>query len=174
MYGANQSAIEGIPEMDYRYIRITDINENGKLNSDWKTAEVIEDKFILKEGDILFARSGATAGKTFFYKESFGKALFAGYLIRFQAKVGILDAKFLNFILKSKNYQNWVLDTRSGTAQPNINAQQYSSFEIPLPSFQEQQSIVSEIEKIEIEAVKLEEELADMATGTEIILKKYL
>lgn len=49
--------------MDYRYIRITDINEDGTLNDDWKTVAEVEKQYILKEGDVLFARSGATAGK---------------------------------------------------------------------------------------------------------------
>ncbi len=173
MYGANESAAEGNPQKDYRYIRITDINDDGSLNNDWKTVEKVEEKYILKNGDFLFARSGATAGKTFIYNEKYGKAIFAGYLIKFTVKES-LNSSYLNFILKSENYQNWVLQKRVGTAQPNINAQQYSSFEIPLPPLFEQQKIVSEIEKIEEKINVLEKEIALIPEQKEAVLKKYL
>ncbi|MDR3219725.1 MAG: restriction endonuclease subunit S [Dysgonamonadaceae bacterium] len=174
MYGANESAVEGNPKTDYRYIRITDINDNGTLNNDWKTAENIEEKYVLKQGDFLFARSGATAGKTFLYTEKYGKALYAGYLIKFETKKELLLPAFLNFILKSDIYKEWVLQKRIGTAQPNINAQQFSSFEIPLPPLSTQQQIVSEIEKTEAQIAVLEQEIAEIPKQKEEILKKYL
>lgn len=174
IYGANEKAISGNPLSDYRYIRITDINDNGSLNNDWKTAEKVEEKYILKEGDFLFARSGATAGKTFLYKEKYGKALYAGYLIKFNVQSKKLNSDFLNFILKGDNYNNWVLDMRRGAAQPNINAQQYSSFEIPKISISEQEKIILEIEKIETKLNELEVEINLIPKQKEQILKKYL
>ncbi len=174
IYGANEKAINGNPFSDYRYIRITDINDNGTLNNDWKTAENIEEKYILKEGDFLFARSGATAGKTFLYKEKYGKALYAGYLIKFNVKKEKLNSDFLNFVLKGDNYNHWVLDMRRGAAQPNINAQQYSSFEIPNISLSEQEKIVLEVEKIEKKLMELEKEIDLIPKHKELILKKYL
>lgn len=173
-YGANESAIAGNPETGYRYIRITDINENGNLNHDWKTAEKVEEKYILNEGDFLFARSGATAGKTFLYKQEYGKALYAGYLIKFTMKQNLLNSRFLNFILKGNPYQKWVLEIRGGTAQPNINAQQYSSFEIPVIPISEQQKIVAKIEKIEEQIASLQKEIAEIPKQKVAILKKYL
>ena len=63
MYGANEIAIDGDPQTDVRYIRITDIDADGNLqNEDWKTAKRVDEKYTLDENDILFARSGATAG----------------------------------------------------------------------------------------------------------------
>lgn len=174
IYWANESAVSGNSSNDYRYIRITDINDSGNLNDDWKTAENVDEKYILSDGDFLFARSGATAGKTFLYKEKYGKALYAGYLIKFPVKQGLLNSSFLNFILKSDIYQKWVLEMRTWTAQPNINAQQYSSFDIPLPPLSEQQDIVAEIEKIEAEIATLEMELASIPAQKEAILRKYL
>jgi len=174
VYGANEKAIHGDPSTDYRYIRITDIDDNGCLNSDWQTSENIEEKYVLKDGDFLFARSGATAGKTFLYKSSFGKAIYAGYLIKFETKKDLLLPEFLNLALKSSIYQNWVFGIRKGAAQPNINAQQYSSFEIPLPSLQEQHKIVAEIEQIESQIASLEKELQAIPKEKEEILKKYL
>lgn len=174
LYGANESAVKGNPNSDYRYIRITDIKDDGTLNDDWKTANRIEEKYILKDGDFLFARSGATAGKTFLYKKEYGKALYAGYLIKFQVKNELLNSTFLNFILKGNRYKDWVVERRLGTAQPNINAQQYSSFEIPVPPLSEQEKIVSEIEKIEAEIKALENEIAGIPKQKEEVLKMYL
>jgi type I restriction enzyme M protein len=174
IYGANEKAINGDPDSDYRYIRITDINDGGSLNNDWKTAESIEGKYTLREGDFLFARSGATAGKTFLYTSKYGKAIYAGYLIKFETKKEVLLPGFLNFILKGSEYQNWVLNMRKGAAQPNINAQQYSSFQIPLPTIEEQQKIVTQITEIENKIAVLESELITLPQQKESILNKYL
>ncbi len=149
MYGANVAAIDGNPKTDYRYIRITDIDDNGYLNDDWKTAEEIDEKYILKDGDFLFARSGATAGKTFLYNEKLGKAIYAGYLIKFSPKKNVLNPKYLNNLTHLSDYKNWATLTRGGTAQPNINAEQYSQYQIPLPPLDVQKSIVAECDKID-------------------------
>ena len=132
MYGANTSAKDGDISVDYRFIRVTDINDDGFLNSDWKTASLIEDKYVLNDGDFLFARSGATAGKTYRYDESAGKAIFAGYLIKFKTIESELLPLFLELLTKSTDYKNWISKTRGGTSQPNINAQQFASYLIPL------------------------------------------
>lgn len=174
MYGANEKAVFGNTKTDYRYIRITDIDDDGNLKGDWVTAEKIEEKYILKNEDFLFARSGATAGKIFLYDEKFGKAVYAGYLIRFRTKKELLLPCFLRFILQSEIYKNWVLEKRQGTAQPNINAQQYGSFEIPLPNLSEQQKIVAQIQKIETHIAELNKELQSIKNQKVEILKKYL
>jgi type I restriction-modification system DNA methylase subunit/restriction endonuclease S subunit len=143
-YGANEKAIEGNPLTDFRYIRITDIDYNGNLNNDFKTCENIEIQYILEEGDFLFARSGATVGKTFLFKSKFGKALFAGYLIRFRTQKEKLIPEFLNYITQSDYYKNWIGAVQTGTSQPNVNAQIYSDLKIPLPPLEVQQKIVDE------------------------------
>ncbi|MDD5150881.1 MAG: restriction endonuclease subunit S [Flavobacterium sp.] len=158
-YGANEKAINGNRENDLRYIRITDINDDGFLNDDFKTSENVENQYILDNGDFLFARSGNTVGKTFLYKEKFGKALFAGYLIRFKTKKELLIPDFLNNITKTFYYKNWVKSVQTGGSQPNINAQIYSDFKIPLPPLDIQQKIVSEIEVLEVKEKKAKEEI---------------
>ena len=164
-YGANVAATEGNPLSVYRYIRITDITDTGELNNDWKTAEKIEEQYILKDKDLLFARSGATAGKPFLYREKFGKALFAGYLIRFRFKKDVMPEYVFQFCL-AEEYHKWVLAHRGGTAQPNINAQQYSSFNIPLPPTNVQENIIQEcdtvdkeVEKARLQVAKLESQI---------------
>ena len=145
-YGANESAVNGNPDTDYRYVRITDITDDGRLNNDWKTAERVEERYILNEGDILFARSGATAGKVFYYRQEYGKALYAGYLIRFKFNPEKVMPLYVYELLSSITYRNWVINTRGGSAQPNINAQQFASFKIPVPSIESgvQQNLVNE------------------------------
>lgn len=145
-YGANEPAVDGDPDRDFRYIRITDINEDGSLGSDWVTAPNIDEQYILSEGDILFARSGATAGKVLYYKHEVGKAIYAGYLIRFRFNASKVIPLFVYDILCSNNYHQWASIIRGGSAQPNINAKQFSSYEIPLPPMDIQQKIVAECE----------------------------
>ena len=156
-YGANVAATEGNPLSDYRYIRITDITDTGELNNDWKTAERVDEQYILADKDLLFARSGATAGKPFLYRKKFGKALFAGYLIRFRFTEKIMPEYVFQFCL-AEEYRRWVLAHRGGTAQPNINAQQYSSFKLPLPPADVQEKVVIECEAIdkEVETAKIQ------------------
>ncbi len=148
-YGATEKAIDGNKETDYRYIRITDIMDDGNLGEDWKTAEHIDEQYILNDGDILFARSGATVGKSFIYKNSIGKAIYAGYLIRFQFNREHILPCYAYSITSSVKYKEWVEMHKGRTAQPNINGQQYSSFKIPVPPIDVQKQIVEEIGKIE-------------------------
>lgn len=173
-YGANIKAIDGNPESDYRYIRITDIDDCGNLLNDWKTAEKVEDKYILQDGDFLFARSGATAGKTFYYtKDKCEKAIFAGYLIRFKCKKE-LNSRFLDILCKSDIYKKWAENIRGGAAQPNINAQQFSSYEIPVPPIKEQEKIVSQIEELEKQIAEAQSIIDNSKQQKQAILDKYL
>ena len=159
-YGANVAATEGNPSSDYRYIRITDITETGELNNDWKTAERVDEQYILADKDLLFARSGATAGKPFLYREKFGRALFAGYLIRFRFTEKIMPEYVFQFCL-AEEYRKWVLAHRGGTAQPNINAQQYSSFKLPLPPTDVQGKVVIECEAVDKEVEEARKQIRE-------------
>jgi type I restriction enzyme M protein len=174
-YGAAEKALMGDPEKDYRYIRITDVNGSGALtDKEFMTAENIEPKYVLQDGDFLFARSGYTAGKTFLYKERYGKAIYAGYFIRFRCSPNYLLPKFLDLVTKSENYQDWVLQTRGGSSQPNINAAQFSNYQIPLPSVEEQEKVIAEIEALENKIAEAEERLSKAAERKAEILRKYV
>lgn len=117
-----------------RYIRITDIDQYGDLNNDKMSASVVEDKYMLHEGDILFARSGATVGKTYLYHEKDGKCLYAGYLIRLIPDTTKVTPEYVFYFTKTSYYEKFVADASLGnTAQANINAQQYSNLQIMLP-----------------------------------------
>jgi restriction endonuclease S subunit len=141
-YGANEIAIDGKPRQDIRYIRITDIDEFGNLRSDeWKTAQNIEEKYLLNEGDILFARSGATAGKCFLYKNEYGKSIFAGYLIRFIFDTSKVNPKYIFYYTQLERYKLWVKSIQRPSGQPNINSEEFKSFKIPLLHIQTQNRI---------------------------------
>ena len=147
-YGANESAIAGNPTTDYRYIRITDITDDGYLGPEWMTAENIEEQYILQDGDFLFARTGATAGKYFLYESKYGKAIYAGYLIRFQFDNSIVLPKYIKNVLRLKPYTEWAEYNRRGR---NINATRYSAFRIPLPPIPVQKEIINECSIIDKE-----------------------
>ncbi len=144
MYGANEIAVDGDPQTDVRYIRITDIDDHGNLRGDdWKTARRVEKKYALDRNDLLFARSGATAGKAFIHKREGGKAIFAGYLIRFRFDETRINPLFVFYYTLLSRYRFWVQIIQRPSGQPNINSKEFKAFEIPLPPPSIQNHIVS-------------------------------
>ena len=141
-----------------RYLRITDITEWGDLNDEKVSAKLDEEKEqeLLEEGDILFARTGATVGKTLMYKEAFGKCLFAGYLIRYRLKKEMILPKFLFYITHSDNYYKWVLENQKAAAQPNISAKLYNEYLVLYPPLSEQQSIVATLDSLKSKVDRLQ------------------
>ena len=131
-----------------RYLRITDITEWGELNNDSVSVDgdVIEDRYMLKDGDVLFARTGATVGKTLIYDPSFGKCCYAGYLIRYRPDKSIVLPRILFFITHSTPYYDWVAKNQKLATLPNISAKLYNGFELTLPSIKEQDDIVSRLD----------------------------
>lgn len=130
-YGTNTSAIDYI-EGTARYIRITDINDDGSLNEDIKSAELYDDKYALAKNDIVFARTGATVGKTYLHES--GDAIYAGYLIKYHPDESFIRPRFLKAFTHSSTYYNWVSKTQKVGAQPNISAVQYDNMPILVPS----------------------------------------
>ena len=141
MYGANESA-ESEVESYPRYIRITDIDEDGKLRPDTfrSLPPAKAEPYLLKKGDLLFARSGATAGKTYLFNEDI-KACFAGYLIKASLKETLLP-EYLNYYTKSGVYDNWKKSIFIQSTIPNIGAEKYANLQITLPSKKGQKDII--------------------------------
>ena len=142
-YGANETGIfydESLP----RYIRITDILLDGQLKNDGKQSLTEEQakKYILEDEDILFARSGATVGKTFYYKNSYGRAAFAGYLIRAKTDKNIMLPLFLYFTTNSAGYEKWKETTSIQATIQNIGANRYNDFILTVPPLNEQKEII--------------------------------
>ena len=146
-YGANERAVDGISDVDCRYIRITDLDDHGNLlNDDWRTAEEIDLKYLLEENDVLFARSGSV-GRAFIYKSIFGQSIFAGYLIRFKFDTTKVNPSFVFHYTLTKIYKLWVHSVQRTTIQANINSKEFQSLEIPLPPLDVQNSMVKEVNK---------------------------
>ena len=131
-YGSGASAVEYNDKV--RYIRITDIDDFGNLKSEKVSPSKIEEKYYLDYGDILFARSGATVGKNFIYKDN-QKAIFAGYLIRLKVNEKVANPKYVYNCLNTTSYKNFIFRKKGMSSKPNINAKQYSEFKIPVPPF---------------------------------------
>lgn len=144
MYGANEAAEDDIPE-NPRYIRITDFADDGKLKDDtFKSLPYdIARNYLLKDGDVLFARSGATVGKTFQYRNYIGLACFAGYLIKASPRTSELDSDFLYYYTKSGIYENWKNIIFIQATIQNIGADKYSCLSIPVPPITNQKGIAA-------------------------------
>ena len=143
-YGANESALLENREHP-RYIRITDFGRNGKLREEtFKSLppEIASD-YILENGDILFARSGATVGKTFQFKNYDGSACFAGYLIKASPNAELIMSDFLYAFTKSSYYEKWKESILNQATIQNIGADKYAMLDVPLPPNMEQIAIAN-------------------------------
>lgn len=147
-YGANEAALEDNSDWP-RFVRITDIAADGSLRDETfkSLSPEIANPFLLSDGDILFARSGATVGKSFIYRPSWGVACFAGYLIRFRCDQRRALPDYINLYAQSSAYWHQV---STGTIQAtiqNFSAEKYADIVVPLPSMKTQQEIVDEMAK---------------------------
>ena len=139
-YGMNAAAKSY--DGENKYIRITDIDESSSTYDDKDIVSpdgTLSDNYLVKERDILLARTGASTGKTYLYRKSDGKLYYAGFLIR--ANVTTHNPYFVFSQLHTHRYWRWVsiMSTRSG--QPGINSQEYSSFPVFTTSIQEENKI---------------------------------
>jgi len=142
-YGLNAAAIKF--DGANKYIRITDIDdETHEFKTNALTSPGADlsfaDNFKLKEGDILFARTGASVGKTYNYKYSDGLVYYAGFLIRARIKPSF-DTEFVFQSTLTNRYNNFIRLTSQRSGQPGVNAQEYSNFNILVPKLNEQQQI---------------------------------
>ena len=142
-YGLNAAAKEF--DGKNKYIRITDIDDASRefLLSDLSSPDICLDgmsKYLLSSGDVVFARTGASVGKTYIYRENDGIVYFAGFLIR--AKVNQdNDAEFVFQSTLSPSYEKYIRITSQRSGQPGVNAQEYSEYDLFAPSKEEQQRI---------------------------------
>ena len=142
-YGLNVPAsdFDGI----HKYLRITDIDdETHRFNKSDLTSPLTDlmkcEQYRLAEGDLLFARTGASVGKTYLYQSSDGLAYYAGFLIR----AHVHDDASADFVFQStltERYRRFVSITSQRSGQPGINAKEYSEYEVPTPSLSEQRLI---------------------------------
>jgi len=132
-----------------KFLRITDI-QNGNVN--WgqvpgcKINFEDEDSYRLKEGDIVFTRTGATTGKSFLLKDP-PRAIFASYLIRLRPNRSKILPEYLYTFFQSDRYWTQIINQARGGAQPNFNATMLAKLNLPLPPNSEQQTLIRKIDK---------------------------
>jgi type I restriction enzyme S subunit len=166
-YGANEPAVSE-DRAAPRYIRITDLNDDGTLRHDTfqSLPEAVAVPYLLQDGDILLARSGATVGKALHYRAEWGRACFAGYLVRLRPDRRKILPDYLYYYTQSQTFrqQVWVSTVQSTIA--NVNAERYGNFTIPLAPLEEQQAIVkfldSRIQKLDALLRMVELQLAKL------------
>lgn len=159
-YGAGYKAEK--KQRDVRYIRITDINEDGSLNEDYASVAKYDKQYLLKHNDFLIARTGNTVGKTFLYDESMGKAIYAGYLIKFELNTDKVNPHYLLAYTKSSVYKTWIKNNMRVSAQPNINSKQYEESPIILPPLDIQNDIVARITALRTEQKDLQQQASKL------------
>ena len=115
-YGAPYSAVDYNKKI--RYIRITDINEDGTLSEEKVSANQYNEAYLLKENDFLIARSGNTVGKSFLYTSDIGPAIFAGYLIKFELQEELILPQYLLVYTKTPIFKKWIKNNQRISAHP--------------------------------------------------------
>ena len=139
-YGLNAAAKEY--DGENKYIRITDIDDNTReFVSDSLTSPDIDltdaEKYKLSAGDILFARTGASVGKSYIYRDNDGLVYYAGFLIRASIN-DEYDAEFVFQNTLTDKYKKYITVTSQRSGQPGVNAQEYSEYKIQVPKKEEQ------------------------------------
>ncbi|MBM4305845.1 MAG: hypothetical protein FJ123_03815 [Deltaproteobacteria bacterium] len=146
-YGLNEAA--ELEDRDLpRYLRITDFDDNGRLRNDTfrSLPREIACEAMLSSDDVLFARSGATVGKTFMFRNYKGEACFAGYLIRARTIPWKLSPLFLYYFTMTSTYEAWKNLIFTQATIQNISASKYNYLTIPLPQLPEQRKICDFVE----------------------------
>lgn len=141
-YGIGAEAIDF--DGKNRYIRITDIDEENShyIRKSEVSPSFIEENCIVKENDILFARTGASTGKTYLYNEQDGKLYFAGFLIRANVR-NEFSAYFIYQQTKINRYKKWIQIMSARSGQPGINAKEYQEYKVYYPNRQIQDKMAS-------------------------------
>lgn len=146
LYGVSESAKTN---GKYRLLRITDIQNNSVQWDSVPYTDFDENKvksYLLSEGDILFARTGATVGKSYLVQELAEEAIYASYLIRVQTYDAVLP-QYVKFYFESGYYWEQIEQGSVGVGQPNVNGTILGNLHIPIPPMHEQYRIVSELLK---------------------------
>ncbi len=147
-YGANAAAEFNNPSWP-RYLRITDFRKNGELRDDTfrSLPPDVAKEYLVRPGDILLARSGATVGKSFLVAASTGIACYAGYLIRVRPNLARTRPEFLFAFLQSHAFSEWRSSAFIVATIENISAEKYGDLLVPIPTLEEQECIVEWLEQ---------------------------
>lgn len=160
-YGIGASAVDYSADK-HTYLRISDINDDGTLNkSDLKSVDDPEaNKYILQPNDIVFARTGNSTGRNYFYDKADGELVYAGFLIKFSLDNSKVNPKYIKYYVQSTIYKNWVKSFDTGGTRGNINAQTFSQLKIEIPPREQQDLLVNILSSID-EKIKLNKAIND-------------
>ena len=141
-YGANEAADLDDPDLP-RFVRITDIDDLGHLRDEtfYSLPAEVAAPYLLEPGDLLFARSGRTVGRTFLYDDSWGPCAYAGYLIRARVDRTRVLPEFVSHFSASKSYKSWLRAELIQATIENVSAGRYAGMPIPIPPLEEQRAI---------------------------------
>lgn len=158
-YGIGASAVPFSKDL-YTYLRITDIRDDGTLNlQDLKSVDDEKaSEYLLKPNDIVFARTGASTGRNYFYDETDGEFVYAGFLIKFSIDEKKVNPKYIKYFCQSKQYKDWINSFNTGSTRGNINAQTFGKMPIPLIERKIQDTLVSVLSSID-EKIKQNSEI---------------
>ena len=142
-YGIGASAVPFSKDL-YTYLRITDIKDDGTLNlQDLKSVDDEKaSEYLLKPNDIVFARTGASTGRNYFYDGTDGEFVYAGFLIKFSIDEKKVNPKYIKYFCQSKQYKDWINSFNTGSTRGNINAQTFGKMPIPLIERKTQDALV--------------------------------
>lgn len=138
LYGANEAA-EEVDKSQPRFVRITDVKSDGTLKEDTfrSLPKNVALPYMLKDGDILLARSGGTVGKSFIYRDSWGSCCFAGYLIKASINEDIVAADWVYFNTLTSFYWDWIQGSQIQATIQNVSAEKYNLFQVAIPPKEE-------------------------------------
>jgi len=150
-YGLNAAAKEY--DGQNKYLRITDIDDTSRqfVTTDITSPDINltdADSYKLSDGDVLFARTGASVGKTYLYKKFDGLVYFAGFLIRAKIKESV-NAGFIFQNTLTRGYERYIAITSQRSGQPGVNAQEYAEYQLMLPELFEQEKIAKLLEALD-------------------------
>lgn len=163
LYGVSESAKAS---GKYKLLRITDIQNNSVQWDSVPYTDFDENKansYLLSDGDILFARTGATVGKSYLVQGLTEEAIYASYLIRVQTYDAVLP-QYVKFYFESGYYWEQIEQGSVGVGQPNVNGTILGNLHIPIPPIHEQCRIVSELSKWMVLIDVIEQGKADLQT----------
>ena len=173
-YGIGASAVERSDEL-YTYLRITDIRDDGTLNmNDLKSVDDEKaSQYLLRPNDIVFARTGASTGRNYFYDGTDGEFVYAGFLIKFSIDPSKVNPKYIKYYCMSDAYKGWIHSFNTGSTRGNINAQTLGGMPVPVPPRTQQDGIVNILSSIERKMRKNEEVNKNLEQQAQELFKSW-
>lgn len=173
-YGVAAPAVD-YDSSKYTYLRITDINDDGTLNK--QGLKSVDDanagRYLLKPNDIVFARTGASVGRSYFYDGNDGDLVYAGFLIKFSLDPNKVNPYMLKLYTHSQDYYDWIKAVDNGATRGNINALTFASMPIVMPSRDEQDKIVGVLGALDDKIDLLNRENATLEALAETLFRHY-